>query len=174
MPLFHHHHKSHKAEHTEADQSSRQLVHSDTVASTSSSNSGTSSSLPRTDTVTSSTSSTESKQSKMHSLAHTLTGTGYYHNSKEFDPNPFILPRDPVALVQKAVEVLFTVGQGEVPIDRLFNEIIPQLYHDAYAHRVNCRETGIEGLKEVVTFFRTRFRVGRLPIVAHLSFLRQS
>ena len=51
----------------------------------------------------------------------------------------------------------------------LRNDILPKLYHEAYVHRVNCREIGMEGLLAVrEDVFLQRFRTLRVRFKSSL------
>ncbi|SCV69513.1 BQ2448_2533 [Microbotryum intermedium] len=141
------------------------LTHSDTMSSTSSS----SSSHPTSGSSTHGSSSS----SKLSSLALSSIVKGHHgsstHSSKHSSPSapePFILPRDPIALCEAAMSSILTIPGP--PIEQLKKEIWPQLFHIAYEHRVNTREVNLDGLVAIVEFLRGRYQSARLRFRSHL------
>lgn len=65
--------------------------------------------------------------------------------------------RDPIHLAETAITTLFSIPGP--PLDQLKNEILPKVYHEAYEHRVNCREHGLDEIIALVQRFRSRYSV---------------
>ncbi|ORY88085.1 hypothetical protein BCR35DRAFT_277127 [Leucosporidium creatinivorum] len=126
--------------------------------------------IPRSDTISSTFSSTssggDSEKKHRRALSFGRTKTGHHHSHAE--PPAFHLPKHltPVSLVECAISTLFSVPG--YPLDELRNEILPQLYHEAYSHRVNCRETNLDGLMKSVESLRTRMHAIRIRFKSHL------
>lgn len=72
--------------------------------------------------------------------------------------------RDPIQLAETAITILFNIPGP--PLERL-RDLVPQLYHEVYVHRVNCREHGLEEVLSLVQRFRSRYSVSfaRWPAV---------
>ncbi|KDE04317.1 hypothetical protein MVLG_05271 [Microbotryum lychnidis-dioicae p1A1 Lamole] len=141
------------------------LTHSDTMSSTSSS----SSSHPTSGLSTHGSSSSSSKHSSLALSSFVKGHHGSSHSGKHSSspaPEPFILPRDPIALCEAAMSSILTVPGP--PIEQLKKEIWPQLFHIAYEHRVNTREVNLDGLVEIVEFLRGRYQSARLRFRSHL------
>lgn len=84
-----------------------------------------------------------------------------HHHGKVHAPLvPFERPDnlDPIQLSELALmAILNTPGYSPEEFER---DVLPQLFHaPGYAHRVNCREVGADGLSEIVRLLRTRFAV---------------
>ncbi|GAA5968853.1 hypothetical protein JCM11641_000757 [Rhodosporidiobolus odoratus] len=101
-------------------------------------------------------------------VSHGSHASGTKRKSRSSSPTPYQLkiPDDPVHLVETAICLVLTVPGP--PIEQLRTELIPQLYHKAYEHRVNCREHGVEQLVAMVKGFRERFASMRIRFRSHL------
>ncbi|GAA6027737.1 hypothetical protein JCM8097_008008 [Rhodosporidiobolus ruineniae] len=132
------------------------LRHTDTQSSGSSSGAPSSSTSP---------SSPRSSKFSFSSL-HDAVSRG--HGKHDTTPQEYhlVVPEDPVALVEKAIELMLSVPGP--PIEQLRREIAPKLYHSAYSHRVNCREHGLEELVALAKRFRDRFQSVRIRFRSHL------
>ncbi|KAG0660624.1 hypothetical protein C6P46_004487 [Rhodotorula mucilaginosa] len=74
--------------------------------------------------------------------------------------------RDPIHLAETAITSLFTVPGP--PIEHLQKEVLPRLYHEAYEHRVNCREHGMKEMIELIARFRDKFSSVKIKFRSHL------
>lgn len=75
--------------------------------------------------------------------------------------------RDPTHLAETAISVLLTVPGP--PLDYLRRDVLPKLYHEAYEHRVNCREHGLNEMVDMIARFRQRFSVSPLAGVPWMT-----
>lgn len=113
--------------------------------------------LTQTDTV-SSVSSTSSRSS-FSSIAHAVLPHKHGKHKKHAH-HTLPIPTTPIALAELALQTLLTTPGPSC--EELRNELLPQLYHEAYQHRVNTREVGLDGLMAVVRLFRSRFKTVRV------------
>ncbi|GAA6021715.1 hypothetical protein JCM8202_004322 [Rhodotorula sphaerocarpa] len=85
-------------------------------------------------------------RSKGHSASSTRRHTEDHYELPEI--------RNPIQLAETAITILFNIPGP--PPERL-RDLVPQLYHEAYVHRVNCREHGLEEVLSLVQRFRSRY-----------------
>ena len=158
MPLFHSHRNKHDVQQLQTDLAklpppSASEPTSPILLDSSSSSvqdgravsfaSGSGSDVTRSETV-SSTGSGEGEKKLKHghslSIGHLSRGSSSHSASlkshKSSGPPPFVLPArlTPLGLVQFSLETILTIPG--YPLDELRNEIMPQLYHAAYSHRL--------------------------------------
>ncbi|GAA5880480.1 hypothetical protein JCM3774_005206, partial [Rhodotorula dairenensis] len=118
-------------------------------------------------TVSSSTTSASSSSALHHAVStgtatdshdrHSGAGRKRHSRHAQAFSDRIELPefRDPTHLAETAITVLFTVPGP--PLDHLQRDILPKLYHEAYEHRVNCREHGMNEMLDMIARFRQRF-----------------
>ncbi|KAK4696715.1 hypothetical protein P7C70_g8327, partial [Phenoliferia sp. Uapishka_3] len=108
--------------------------------------------------TTSSIASTSTTSSKHKPHKH---HNPHHHHSHKAPP-----PLTPVALAEMALTALLTTPGPSC--EELRTEILPEFYHEGYAHRVNTREVGMDGLCEVIGMFRRKFKTVRVRFKSNL------
>ncbi|GAA5964113.1 hypothetical protein JCM21900_004511 [Sporobolomyces salmonicolor] len=136
---------------------------------------------PRTETQTTSTSSDEppspsslrvSRLSALHAaISRGSTSSSSIRRTRTSSPAPepsyeLPPPRDPIHLAHLAISTILTIPGP--PIGELRHKLFPQLFHDAYSHRVNCRENGLDELIALVQRFRSKFDTMRPRFKSHI------
>ncbi|KWU42224.1 hypothetical protein RHOSPDRAFT_6632, partial [Rhodotorula sp. JG-1b] len=124
-------------------------------------------------TVSSSTSSSSTTPSA--SALHHAVSRGQqlqHHSSHSHEPHHHHhhhgkpSSKHPIHLAETAITSLFTVPGP--PIEHLQREVLPRLYHEAYEHRVNCREHGMKEMIELIARFRDKFSSVKIKFRSHL------
>ncbi|BGP39619.1 hypothetical protein JCM10449v2_003570 [Rhodotorula kratochvilovae] len=103
-----------------------------------------------------------SRSSSTHSHKH------HKHHPHREDSN-YVLPviKSPVHLCELAITLMLSVPG--VSVDVLRNDIVPKLYHvEAYQHRVNTREVGMDKLLVQMQRFRERFSSIKVKLRSNL------
>ncbi|KAM0748061.1 hypothetical protein T439DRAFT_328047 [Meredithblackwellia eburnea MCA 4105] len=124
---------------------------------------------PTMSSVSSKSSISSSLSSITSSISHSVLPhkhSKHPHSRKSHHHRRLPTPSDPVALAQLALQTLLT--HPGPPIEELKEDLLPQLYHSAYQHRVNTREVGLDNLTDFVVMFRSRFRTVRVRFKSQL------